>query len=756
MRKTKCIYASVLLFFLTLFGWAEDGGIAVTRSIVVVFDLSYSMNTTDGNSRETRYDLGKKALEKIISTAREDEEWSLIISDDADTAVAVNEFTQEPQSMLSFLKDAQPWGTTSIDTMILAGARRFEQAAGGTDRFLLLITDGIQTDGLLYQLREFYVSEVSRIVPVVLGFEISEYESMWRHVSHWATSSGGYFLFHNQTNQLRAILNNGDELSASAAIETVAEAEILEPQKKTRTYRTEIETISFPVWWIFLIPAAAAVGLAVFFFSKWYAARFFYLSTAKKARDAITIACSVYDGEVRRYTFDQFPVKVAGRGNADLLLERPRINSGARSFLISRENDTYKFSANGMFIINGVGRRTRVLSNGDRINFGRYRITFEGVSRVTTPPPPVPAPRFLFFIPAIFACIALSVFFREPVKMERKKRVEVESAAVSIEHERSNGRVKIGGLGAELAAVDPAMEEQEDGGDVKDPGPIVIQPPPEEPAINTFPTVMWAPEETPDFFKVDALLFHAHPDDETLDFGVLLRRLADSGKRTAVVLFTDGNAGLDQYPRREVTESYPAYDLKGDQLAAVRAVEARAAMSILGVNHYVRLGRENNPYAGVDDVLSVEAVTAAWGGEDQLIGTIASLITGYRPDIVVSPEGPSAALEHFEHETVGILVEAALKKLEREDEYTPFGRFVSVDPLQRGLYPDAVGIRADMTDSGCGLTYRAVQAAALAEHRTQRDAAVVGVENLSGFDREYYEILSWKFPFSIEEYLNRD
>jgi LmbE family N-acetylglucosaminyl deacetylase len=220
-----------------------------------------------------------------------------------------------------------------------------------------------------------------------------------------------------------------------------------------------------------------------------------------------------------------------------------------------------------------------------------------------------------------------------------------------------------------------------------------------------------------------------------------------------VVLFTDGGSGLDQYPRRAVGDGYPAFDLQGDQLAEMRVEEAREAMSILGVSHYVRLGLENRPYAGVDDVRPTDDVVASWGGEDSLIDGIASLILGYEPDIIVSPEGPSAALEHFEHETVGLLVNKALDKLERENGYTPAGRLVSVDPVQKGLFADAIGVRADGTDSKCGLSYRAVQAAALSKHLTQRDASVVGVEVLSGFDREYYKKLAWKFTVSLEEYL---
>ena len=72
----------------------------------------------------------------------------------------------------------------------------------------------------------------------------------------------------------------------------------------------------------------------------------------------------------------------------------------------------------------------------------------------------------------------------------------------------------------------------------------------EEQAEIAFPTVMWEPGDEPTFFKADALFIHAHPDDESLDFGVLISRFTRAGKRVVVVLLTDGDSGLDQYPQR--------------------------------------------------------------------------------------------------------------------------------------------------------------------------------------------------------------
>ncbi|MBN1687369.1 MAG: PIG-L family deacetylase, partial [Spirochaetales bacterium] len=708
----------------------------------------------------SRYELGMRAVERLAEGAGRDEEWSLIIADDAGTAAVARGFSTEHQSLIPVLESSAPWGTTSVDEMVVAGVRQFSEAAGGTKRFLLLVTDGINTQGKLYRLRTFDLDADLQITPVVLGFVIAEYPDYCFKVSDWITASNGTFLFADQTEELRSILDNGALPRLDRIPEGYEEAKETDLDEEL----SGAGPVMLPIWWLFLIPAAGTVGIMARRYRRWDAERRAAGSVKAESREVITLAYATHGGDVEKRTFEKFPVKVGG-GKADLVLDKPRIGSGARSFRIVRGEDGFTFSASGMFIVNGVGRMTCALSSGDRITFGRYRVVFEGASRITTAPPAVPKPRFLFLFLPFFVFILLAVIFREPVALGVRRAGAQKSPSpavtpLSFDHERSDhlgaaeadtgaGRGANSEAGHGAGGVTAAMEAS---GELS-PSGLVFAAEPGEPDIDTFPTVMWKPGALPDYFKLDALFFHAHPDDESLDYGVLLRRLASAGKRTAVVLLTDGDSGLDQYPRRAVGEGYPPYRLQGPALAEVRAREATTAMSILGVNHYVRLGLENNPYGVSADVISVGAVMAAWGGEEALLETLSSLLRGYKPDIVVSPDGPAAPLEHFEHETVGLLVEAAVKKLEREGAYAPVGRLVCVDPRQKALCPDAVGVAATGIDDTCGLSYRAIQAAALAEHGTQRDASVVGVENLSGFDKEYYRVLSWNSPLSIEEYL---
>ena len=734
----------LLLFLLSVWINAEDG--VLKRSILVVFDLSYSMATIDRGADLSRHVLGVGAVEQLVKEAGRDEEWSLIIAEDAGAVVASGGFTTDFQSFIPVLRKTVPWGTTSVDEMIVAGSRQFSQAAAGTKRFLLLVTDGINTHGQLYRLRQFELEPDLNATPIVVGFSIAEYADYWLNVADWITASGGRFLFYHQTDELRRILDGGDpppmEAPAKAPVEPPIKPPMEPPVKAHEEAAKRVgeaqppagATVFLPIWWIFLIPAAGTAGIMFNRYRKWSDRRLTVRPVENESREAITLVYVAHGGDEVKRTFEEFPVKVGAVGNADLVLERPRISSGARVFQIVRDEEGFKFSANGMFVINGVGRRTHLLSQGDRITFGRYRVVFEGVSHIRTAPPALPKPLFLFYLLPLLLFAVLAVVFREPVAVNRKRTRPQQPQAATLEparleHERLNAGERQSGAG------------------------FIFVSEPEMPQSATFPTVMWKPGGRPDFFKADVLFFHAHPDDESLDFGVLLRRLADAGKRTAVVLFTDGDSGLDQYPRRMTEGSYPPYRLQGPALAEVRAGEAQAGMSILGVSHYVRLGLKNNPYGGTADVLSTERVIAAWGGEETLLKTLSSLITGYEPDLVVSPDGPAAALEHFEHETVGLLVDAALKELEQKGVYEPKGRLLSVDPLQKALYPDAQGIDATGADESGGLCYRTIQALALGEHHTQRDASVVGLENLSGFDREYYHVFAWNLPLSIEEYL---
>jgi LmbE family N-acetylglucosaminyl deacetylase len=262
------------------------------------------------------------------------------------------------------------------------------------------------------------------------------------------------------------------------------------------------------------------------------------------------------------------------------------------------------------------------------------------------------------------------------------------------------------------------------------------------------------PGRQPEYFKADILFIHAHPDDESIDFGSLMAKASRSNKRIVTLLFTDGESGLDLYPERKVGDIYPARDLTGKALSQVRVVEATRALSILGSEMYVRWGLVNRPYNTKRDEVPPDEVIRGWGGEDLLVEKLIEVLEGFRPTIVVSPDRHSKAYEHFEHEAVGQLVQTALERL-RRDEGKSFvrGYLVSIDPYQADRYSGVTNVDAQARDGESGLAYRSIQALALKEHVTQRDASVIGVNRLSHLPEEFYKVLYWDLDLSIEEYL---
>jgi len=250
---------------------------------------------------------------------------------------------------------------------------------------------------------------------------------------------------------------------------------------------------------------------------------------------------------------------------------------------------------------------------------------------------------------------------------------------------------------------------------------------------------MYEPGESIPYARADALFVHAHPDDESIDFGVLMSRLAASGKRIVSVLFTDGESGLDQFPDRPTGGIYAERDLWPEELGAVRPLETRNALSVLGATSYVRLGLKNHPYSTSRQALSNRALMSAWGGEEAIVRRLVELIEGFAPRMVVSPDSAHAgAYEHFEHAGVGYVVREALRRVRLRGRHRVEAVLRSVDPRFRASYPEAEGIDALESIPGGAASARSVQVLALREHRTQRDATVVAVESLTSQRRELY------------------
>ena len=122
----------------------------------------------------------------------------------------------------------------------------------------------------------------------------------------------------------------------------------------------------------------------------------------------------------------------------------------------------------------------------------------------------------------------------------------------------------------------------------------------------------------------------------------------EAGLTTAMVLLTDGEGGIYQQD----------YTGPRDNIVSTRVQEAATAMQFLGPSLYIRLGLQNSPYNSLLEEKGITEVLRLWN-EDALVAQLAGIINTLGPRVVVSPEEPSFAREHFEHEATGVLTRMA-------------------------------------------------------------------------------------------------
>jgi N-acetyl-1-D-myo-inositol-2-amino-2-deoxy-alpha-D-glucopyranoside deacetylase len=105
---------------------------------------------------------------------------------------------------------------------------------------------------------------------------------------------------------------------------------------------------------------------------------------------------------------------------------------------------------------------------------------------------------------------------------------------------------------------------------------------------------------TPDLRGHTVLVLHAHPDDEAIFTGVTLRRLADAGARTILVVATAGELGGSRVPLRA-----------GETIPERRLAELERAAQLLGVSRLALLGRRDSGLPGWADARHERALAMA-------------------------------------------------------------------------------------------------------------------------------------------------
>lgn len=438
-----------------------------------------------------------------------------------------------------------------------------------------------------------------------------------------------------------------------------------------------------------------------------------------------------------------------GSLHADLAAASPRVT-------LDVDDEAIVLSAADKVAVNGVGRREHTVREGNQIRVGSVRVVVREIARPKPLRPPRPRHRLYPLAPAASAAVALVAFLLSALATpaaEPSTQPGGREAPVTVARENDAGPA------ADAQRRAPPDGEERDGAETArtadewDPGSPAARATPRL----ALPRVVGPAEPLPDI-DLDYLAVHAHPDDESLDFGSLLARMSAAGLRGAVLLLTDGNAGLDQYPWRATGARYPAYDLAGEELASVRVDEAREAIGWLGADLYVRFALPNHPYNSIEQELDPREILDRWGGVDELASRLRSVVTALDPEIILAPDGPAGPdgpLEHFEHEATGLLVDRLLDTL---GAGTPVGAVASddarasidragsvrlalrsVDPMQTDAYRTLYALEP-FRPADDGTVPRVRQMLALRAHRTQRDATVIGVETRMTLRYEYYRL----------------
>ena len=136
---------------------------------------------------------------------------------------------------------------------------------------------------------------------------------------------------------------------------------------------------------------------------------------------------------------------------------------------------------------------------------------------------------------------------------------------------------------------------------------------------------------TPDLSGHTVVAFHAHPDDEAIFTGLTLRRLADAGARTVLVVATAGELGGSRVRLRP-----------GETVARRRLTELERSAELLGVARLVVLGLRDSGLPGTASTRHPRALARAD------LAALARRVAG-----IAESEGAGALVHDDEHGIYG-------------------------------------------------------------------------------------------------------
>ncbi len=430
------------------------------------------------------------------------------------------------------------------------------------------------------------------------------------------------------------------------------------------------------------------------------------------------------------YLFELFrgkiPVKVISVSEKNIVTSEdlPDFKDKRLTIILKYDGAKLKLESNKSVLVNGVEYRKRFLKNGDILALGPYRLIFKGkfqpakteiksaaarVDKKIRIKYKLPSAALILEAAAVVASISF-FWFCTTQRPVQKGTASSQQKTTAQEHETP-----------------PSPTEK-----------IVKPEIPESGAVKKEPVhlVMYSPSDRIVPEKLDILFIHAHPDDETLDYGLYIARASEKGKKIGVLTFTDGESGFDLYPERDTDGIYPDKELSGRELAAVRIKEEENALKVLGADIYLRLGLKNRPYTAEEVKKPLPTLIEEWGGEDFLVRKLNGIFSVLNPDIIVSPDGPCEAHEHFEHEAVGYISDLAVSVYQENNPGKLRAYLKLVDVQQTGVYTDMILLSVGLDSSMPYITKK--KQAALLQYQTQADASYYGIKRLKNFPGEYY------------------
>jgi LmbE family N-acetylglucosaminyl deacetylase len=714
-RLLASVLSSLFLLFATygrLHAQPVGGKTGDSLSVTILLDLSYSMRlplslNKDDVHGSTRLEEAKRLLSALIETRSEATKWSLLTfggaaSEVSGKAVAVREgFTDDADKLKAIVRGLSSWGVTPLGRAMLVAERYSGRHAPSANRVLLVVSDGIDTVPSLFDLPSPGSLREPSTRILFAGFTLTDQRSLAASLVKWVREAGGRYVRAANPFGVEAALN-----SSAAPTSLAAGSAAIGTTTGVTGGGERVSGGIRPA--LFFVLALIPVPLVLLMLRKRRRKLLVSRAEALRTRRVVLSFTREGGGRSEEIELEELPARLTPGGGRRAVAPTVDIQE-ARVVL----------AAQAPVLVNGVGVRHASLDVGDRIRTSGGLWIFRGAATHVSGPADPPELRSIPYyvatsLLAIGSLVAVMVFIFSTSTGTNRREVSPTPAATR------------------ATAPPPA---------------VVV-----EPFVHTR---MVSPGTKPDFFKADIMFIHAHPDDESIDFGGLMALEARSGKRIVTVLFTDGTAGLDQYPNRRVGGIYPAHTLRGSALAAVRVQEAESALSILGSKAYVRLGLLNNPYDSIREILPLNEVLRRWGGDAHVVRELIDLLEGYRPEIVVSPDKHHRGVfKHFEHEAVGYVTDQALGYLRAHGEHFVRAHLIAVDPMLTGEYKGVFGVDVMAIDPRSGLTYRAIQVAALKKHATQRDASVVGVEVVPNFADEYYVARSWALPTPPDRYFS--